>query len=169
MRQDSWASQLSKSTQAIQVKQVKSSKSSHSRHLGQVMLDRDTAPRNTVRQVFREEATWGYKTLHGANTKLQLTISICLNPQASNLLRLPVFFKPHASHVKKPLSFELNLTSWTCCQRRKTDDCQPLPFSTSFKLTAPASVFEATRILGEKTYFDVWLKSYIIDINKTSK
>ena len=48
--------------------------------------------------------------------------------------------------------FEPNLASWTCCQREKTADCQPLPFSTSFKFAAPASVFEATR----KIYQNMW-------------
>ena len=70
--------------------------------------------------------------------------------EVSNLPHLPMFLKPHAKYVEKQMVLEPNLTSWTCCQREETADCQPLPFSTSFKFTAPANVFEATRKIRGK-------------------
>ncbi len=106
---------------------------------------------------------WG-----GVGMMNQLTVSLCLFPQASNLPRLPVFLKPHAKYLEKHMIFDTNLTSWTCCQREKTAGCQPLPFPTSFKFSAPASVFEATRKRRGKTD-DFWNKSYIIDIIKISQ
>ncbi len=50
---------------------------------------------------------------HAANAKKQLSVSLCHFPQASNLLRLPVFLKPHAKYVEKHRIFETNLTSLT--------------------------------------------------------
>ena len=62
--------------------------------------------------------------------------------------------KPHESYGKKTYEFWTKSHILDMLPTQKTADCQPLPFPTSFKLTAPANVFEATRILPEKTDFD---------------
>ena len=69
----------------------------------------------------------------------------------------------------KKMSFELNLTSWTCCQRQKNSWLSAFAIFHKLQTYRGCQCFGATRILRGKTHSDFWMKSCIVDINKISK
>ena len=79
---------------------------------------RFTAPANVFEATRKNtlKNIWFLKQIlhhgHATNAKKQLTHSLCHFPQASNLPRLPVFLKPHASYVKKHMILTEILHHW---------------------------------------------------------